>query len=114
MALDEGSGSMRASAEATDQLIDAKRRATAPRLSIGAPPRLSEWLIEHSYAAEADQQREGEANGESLGVKEKNLGQRHEDRNGREHDGGDARWHALFGPEEEAVVDEEDQQGEQE
>ena len=39
MTLDGGSGSLRISAEPTDQLNAAMMSATAPALSIGAPPR---------------------------------------------------------------------------
>src|SRR2546425_357198 len=45
MTLDGGSGSLRVSADDTDQLIDAMISATAPALSIGVPPRFKEWLI---------------------------------------------------------------------
>jgi hypothetical protein len=43
--LEAGSGSLRVSTDDTDQLIAAMMSATARALSIGAPPRLSEWLI---------------------------------------------------------------------
>ena len=42
---ESGSGNLRARTDAIDQLMDAKISATAPSLSIGAPPRLSVWLI---------------------------------------------------------------------
>ncbi len=45
MTLDDGSGSLRVSTDAIDQLIDPMRSATAPALLIGAPPRYNEWLI---------------------------------------------------------------------
>src|SRR2546426_11164207 len=45
MTLEGGSGSLRVSDDATDQLIDATINARAPTLSIGAPPRFRERLI---------------------------------------------------------------------
>src|SRR5258706_5442341 len=45
MAAERGSGSLRVSADATDQLIDAIIRTTAPAVSIGAAPRFNELLI---------------------------------------------------------------------
>src|SRR5437762_4042366 len=45
MSFDCGSGSLRVSADESDQLIAAMISATAPALSIGAPPRLNEWLV---------------------------------------------------------------------
>ena len=43
--MDGGSGSLRVNAEETDQLSDATINATAPSLSMGAPPRAKERLI---------------------------------------------------------------------
>src|SRR5947207_5992114 len=45
MTLEGGSGSLRVSADDTDQLIDAMIRATAPTGSMGAPLRLNQGLI---------------------------------------------------------------------
>jgi len=42
--LEAGSGSLRVSTDDTDQLIAAMVSATAPALSIGAPPRLTSSL----------------------------------------------------------------------
>ncbi len=45
MTLEEGSGSLRESVDATDQLIEAKISAAAPSVSIGAPLSRNHGLI---------------------------------------------------------------------
>src|SRR5258706_214951 len=45
MTLEWGSGSLRESVDATDQLIDAKISAAAPRVSIGAPLKCNHGAI---------------------------------------------------------------------
>src|SRR5262245_25549293 len=45
MTFEAGSGSLRVSADDTDQLMEATISATAPILSIGAPPTFNERLI---------------------------------------------------------------------
>ena len=67
---------------------------------------------QYGYASNSDQKRQGEANGQPLGSQEENLRQSDEDRDGCHHDCGDTRWHTLLGPEQETVVDQEDQQRE--
>ena len=67
---------------------------------------------EHGDAKDADQKRDDEAEREALGAQENNFGERHEDGNGGEHDGGDSRGNALLGPEEQAVIENEDDQAE--
>ncbi len=88
--------------------------ATAPAVSMGAPPRLNERLISTATPPMPMSRRECEADGEPLGSQEQNLRQRHEHRDCGHHDRGDAGRHALLGPEQEAVVEDEDQKREQE
>ena len=114
MTLDGGSGSLRERAEATDQLIDAKMSATAPTVSIGAPPRFERRAHQDGDSSKTDQKSQCQANGEFLGPQNNDLRERHERGDGGEHDRGDAGRHALLGPEQEPVVEDEDQQGQQE
>ena len=63
---DAGSGSLRASADATDQLIAPMISATAPAVSIGASAQISQasqinrMTHEYRYSRDARQQRRGE------------------------------------------------------
>ena len=66
-----------------------------------------------SNTGEADQQRQSEAQGEFLRAQDEDFGQGHEDGNGGHHDGSDARGNTLLGPEEQAVVEDEDEKAEE-
>ena len=117
MTFEEGSGSLRESADATAQLMAPMMRAMAPALSIAAPPRLpSKLRRDHEDCDAGDSGKEGEsqANCEALRAENENLRQRHETGNGGENNRGDAGGNALLGPEEEAVVDDEDEKRKQE
>ncbi len=77
------------------------------------PAKVQRAAHEHSHSAYADQQRKGETDGEPLGSQEEDLRQRHEYGDRSHHDGGEAGGHALLGPEQQSVVDDEDQNSEQ-
>jgi len=87
MTLDGGSGSLRVSADDTDQLIDAMISATAPALSIGVPPRFKEWLISTATPP--------------IPIKSANAKRT-----------GNARRHTLLCPEQQTIIEDEDQQSE--
>ena len=112
MTLDSGSGSLRVSADATDQLIDAIISATAPAQSIGAPPRFNESAHKHqplrqSQSSSASRQ----PNREPLRPQKNNFRKRHERRDRRQHDRRNARRHTLLRPEQQPVIEYENQHG---
>ena len=65
---------------------------------------------QHRHSADPDQQRNPEANREYLRTQEENLGQRHKCGNGCEHNGRDSGRHSLFGPEQQAIVADENEE----
>ena len=65
---------------------------------------------QNAHAAEADQQRDRQAHGQTLGTQDEDLGNRHEGGDGGQHHGSDSGGDALLGPEDEAVVAHEDEE----
>ncbi len=108
MGFDAGSGSLRVRAEATDQLIAATTSATAPARSMGASLRPTEWLTRTDTPPMPDQESQREPDCEPLGAQKNNLRKRHENGDSRQHDRGNSGRHALFGPEQQAVIQHKD------
>ena len=76
--------------EATDQLMAPMVRATAPARSTGCSAQMQAVAHKNGDAEDADDQRDGKAEGELLGAKQEDLGDGHERGDGGHHDGGDA------------------------
>ena len=94
---------------ATDQVKAATNRARAPARLMGTSPKENEWFISTATPHNAYQQSQSEPNRKPLGAQKDDFEQRNEYRNGRQHHRCNPRRHALFSPEQAAVVDKEDQ-----
>jgi hypothetical protein len=70
-------------------------------------------IQQHSHAARSHEKRQAEPSGESLSTKERDLQQSNENRDGSQNDRGNTGRYALLGPEEAAVVDQEDERAKQ-
>src|SRR5579863_2307522 len=68
---------------------------------------------QHCHAAQPDQQRHGQPRRHPLRAQHRDLSQRHERRNGRQHHRRHTGRHALFSPEQGAVVTHKNQQPQQ-
>ena len=87
--------------------MDAKISAVAAQLINRRAAKIERVAHQHAHSADADQKRRGQADSEPLRAQENNFAQRHENGNRGEHHGGDARRHALLGPEQQAVIEQE-------
>ena len=62
----------------------------------------------------ADQERQCQAKSDPLGAQKNDFRERHKHRDDGQHDGGNARRHTLLGPEQQSVVEDEDEHRKQE
>ena len=85
----------------------------APDLSIGTPPRLHRVAHQNCHSASADQQRQGQTDGESLGSQKTDFPERHKRGSGGHHDRGNAGRNALLSPIHQAIVENKEQNREQ-
>ncbi len=67
---------------------------------------------QHSYAAQTYHKSQTEPERQTLRAQENNLHQRDEHRNGRQHHGRNPRRHALLGPKQTAVINNENERPE--
>ena len=77
------------------------------------PAEVQRAAHQHGHSANPDQERKGQADGEPLRSQENDFRQRHEHRDRGHHDRGNAGRHALLGPEQQSIVEDEDQNSEQ-
>lgn len=113
MTFDGGKGSLRVSTDPIDQLMAPMMMATAPGVSTGAPPRFKERLMNTATPLIPISSASVSRIVKLLGSEEHDLRQCHECGDRSHHDGGEAGGHALLGPEQESIVDDEDQNSEQ-
>ena len=109
MGLDAGSGNLRVRAAAT-RPTDGRdyQRDRAPGVNRDFA-KTQRAVHQHGHPAEADGECESEADGESLRPQKENFGEGHEDGDGRQHNRGNSRGHAPLRPEQQPVVQHEDQ-----
>ena len=113
IAFASGSGSLRESADAMDQLSEPTSRATAPDVATGCSPNPSAWLTSTSTPAMPARNAIDKRGGQLLRAEEEISDSDMKTGMVGQHDGGDARRHALLGPEEQAVIERKIRDGQQ-
>src|SRR5580693_3294919 len=108
MTLDWGKFSLRERTEARDQLIAPTTKASAPELSMGASPKLTERLTRTATPARPTTSAIPRRRVRRCVRRMRISSERGEDRNGGQHDRSDPGGDALLGPEDQSVVHQED------